>query len=137
MPQQNDRTLSIRLGEIMTQPTKRSDIRLKRAYTRPSPDDGIRVLVDRLWPRGLRKSDVAIDRWLKDIAPSTDLRRWFGHDPSRWDEFCRRYKAELSHHAEILNELRALAQTGRLTLVFASRDEIHNEAIVLRDLLTR
>ncbi len=121
----------------MSRPTSQSDVRLKRAYAPPSPEDGFRVLVDRLWPRGLRKSDAAIDRWMKDIAPTTDLRRWFGHDPSRWDEFCRRYKAELSHHAEILKELQALAQTGRLTLVFAARDELHNEAIVLRDLLTR
>jgi uncharacterized protein YeaO (DUF488 family) len=120
----------------MTQPTKQSDVRLKRAYTPPSSDDGVRVLVDRLWPRGLRKSEAAIDHWLKDVAPSTDLRRWFGHNPSRWDEFCRRYKTELSHHTEALNELRALAQTDRLTLVFAARDELHNEAIVLHDLLT-
>ncbi len=120
----------------MTRPTKQSDVRLTRAYTPPSPDDGVRVLVDRLWPRGLPKSEAAIDHWLRDVAPSTDLRRWFGHDPSRWDEFCRRYKAELSHHPDALNELRALAQIGRLTLVFAARDELHNEAIVLRDLLT-
>ena len=71
------------------------DIRLKRVYLTPSSDDGVRVLVDRLWPRGVLKSDAAIDRWLKELGPSTELRRWFGHDPNRWDEFCRRYKAEL------------------------------------------
>jgi uncharacterized protein YeaO (DUF488 family) len=93
--------------------------------------------VDRLWPRGLRKSDAAIDRWLKDVAPSTELRRWFGHDPARWDEFRRRYRAELSHEADLLNELRAMAQKGPLTLVYAARDELHNEAVVLRDVLTQ
>src|SRR5271156_3353901 len=113
------------------------DVRLKRAYLPPSSEDGARVLVDRLWPRGLRKSDAGIDRWLKEAAPSTELRRWFGHDPSRWDEFRCRYKAELSRNAEILNGLRAIAQKGRLTLVYAARDELHNEAVVLRDVLTK
>jgi uncharacterized protein YeaO (DUF488 family) len=111
------------------------DVRLKRAYLPPSPEDGVRVLVDRLWPRGVRKADAAIDRWLKEIAPSTDLRRWFGHDPRRWDEFRRRYRAELSRNADLLNELRALVRKGRLTLVYAARDEDHNEAVVLRDVL--
>ena len=77
------------------------DVRLKRAYLPPSPDDGVRVLVDRLWPRGVRKSDAAIDRWLKEVAPSTELRRWFGHDPSRWEEFGRRYRVELSRDAAL------------------------------------
>jgi uncharacterized protein YeaO (DUF488 family) len=94
-------------------------------------------LVDRLWPRGLRKSDAGIDRWLKEAAPSTELRRWFGHDPRRWDEFRRRYKTELSGNAESLNELRAIAQRGRLTLFYAARDELHNEAVVLRDVLSQ
>src|SRR5580704_4886819 len=92
------------------------DVRLKRAYSPPSPEDGVRVLVDRLWPRGVRKADAAIDRWAKEVAPSTKLRRWFGHDPSRWEEFRRRYKAELSHNAVLMNELRAIAQKGDLTL---------------------
>jgi uncharacterized protein YeaO (DUF488 family) len=112
------------------------DIRLKRAYDPPSPEDGVRVLVDRLWPRGLRKNDAAIDRWLKDIAPSTELRRWFGHDPSRWDEFQHRYRHELSAHAELLDELRELARTGVVTLVYGAKDERHNDAVVLRDVLT-
>jgi uncharacterized protein YeaO (DUF488 family) len=113
------------------------DIRLKRAYDPPAPEDGVRVLVDRLWPRGLRKTDAAIDRWLKDIAPSTELRRWFGHDPDRWDEFRRRYRHELSAHAELLDELRALARAGTVTLVYAAKDERHNDAVVLREVLTR
>jgi len=112
------------------------DIRLKRAYEPPAPEDGRRILVDRLWPRGLRKANAAIDCWLKDIAPSTELRRWFGHDPARWEEFRRRYRAELSAHPDPLNELRAIALEGRLTLVYSARDELHNDAVVLRDVLT-
>jgi uncharacterized protein YeaO (DUF488 family) len=121
----------------MSAARKHSHVQLKRAYTPSSAEDGVRVLVDRLWPRGLRKSEAAIDRWLKDVAPSTELRRWFGHDPSRWDEFQRRYKAELAHKPELLDELRAIARDKTLTLVFAAGDELHNEAVVLRDLLTR
>jgi uncharacterized protein YeaO (DUF488 family) len=112
------------------------DIRLKRAYERPSSDDGIRVLVDRLWPRGMRKEDAAIDHWLKELAPSTELRRWFAHDPERWEEFRRRYRDELSAHAERLEELRATARERRLTLVYSARDERHNDAVVLRDVLS-
>jgi uncharacterized protein YeaO (DUF488 family) len=119
----------------MAQAAAKLDVRLKRAYLPQSPEDGIRVLVDRLWPRGVRKTDAAIDRWLKEIAPSTELRRWFGHDPSRWEEFRRRYRAELSQNAAVLNELRAVARKRRLTLVYAARDEVHNEAVVLRDVL--
>jgi uncharacterized protein YeaO (DUF488 family) len=111
------------------------DIRLKRAYEPASANDGTRVLVDRLWPRGVRKADAAIDRWLKDIAPSTELRKWFRHDPDRWSEFQRRYRAELSHHAELLNELHSRAQDGPITLIYAASDGAHNEAIVLRDVL--
>ena len=110
-------------------------VRVKRAYLPPGPDDGSRVLVDRLWPRGLSKSEAAIDRWMKDLAPSTELRQWFGHDPSRWDEFRRKYKAELSAKSDLLEELRALARSGPLTLVFGARDERHNQAVALRDIL--
>ena len=120
----------------MAHTTRTHDVHLKRAYEPPSPEDGQRILVDRLWPRGVRKADAAIDRWLKDVAPSTELRRWFGHDPSRWDEFRRRYRAELAHNGELVNELREAARKGPLTLVYAARDEEHNEAVVLRDLLT-
>jgi uncharacterized protein YeaO (DUF488 family) len=111
------------------------DVRLKRAYLPPSSEDGVRVLVDRRWPRGVRKADAAIDRWAKEVAPSTELRRWFGHDPSRWEEFRRRYKAELKHNTALVNELRAIAQRERLTLVYAARDELHNDAVLLRDVL--
>jgi uncharacterized protein YeaO (DUF488 family) len=112
------------------------DIRLKRACEPPSPEDGLRILVDRLWPRGLRKADAAIDRWLKDIAPSTELRHWFGHEPTRWEEFRRRYRSELSAHTDLLSELRAIAREGPLTLVYSARDERYNDAVVLRDMLT-
>ena len=118
-------------------PPSEPDVRLKRAYEPPSAGDGTRVLVDRLWPRGVSKTDVAIDLWLKDVAPSTELRRWFGHDPERWDEFRRRYQTELADKAEPLKELQAYARKGTLTLIYAARDEAHNEAVVLRDLLVR
>jgi uncharacterized protein YeaO (DUF488 family) len=112
-----------------------SNIRLKRAYDRSSPEDGLRVLVDRLWPRGLGKSEAAIDRWLKEVAPSGELRRWFGHDPRKWDEFRRKYQAELSGRGELLRELRQAAREGPLTLVYSARDREHNQAVVLRDVL--
>jgi uncharacterized protein YeaO (DUF488 family) len=121
----------------MTDATQKPDVRLKRAYERPSAGDGTRVLVDRLWPRGVRKADIAIDRWLREVAPSTELRRWFGHDPGRWNEFSRRYEVELSHNAEALKELRECVRKGTVTLVYAARDQEHNEAIVLRNVLTR
>jgi uncharacterized protein YeaO (DUF488 family) len=111
------------------------NIRLKRAYEPPSPDDGMRVLVDRLWPRGLGKSEAAIDRWLKEVAPSSELRRWFGHDPRKWDEFRRKYRVELSGGGDLLRELRQAAQEGPLTLVYSARDQEHNQAVVLRDVL--
>ena len=119
----------------MAQKAAKLDIQIKRAYLPPSTEDGVRVLVDRLWPRGLRKSEAAIDRWLKEVAPSTELRRWFGHDPGRWQEFRRRYQAELSSNTALLSELRAMAKKERLTLVYAARDELHNEAVMLRDVL--
>ena len=112
------------------------DVQLKRAYDPPSPEDGTRILVDRLWPRGVRKADADIDMWMKDVAPSTQLRRWFGHDPARWDEFQRRYKAELASNAPLLKELRGMAREKRLTLVYSAHDELHNQAVVLRDVLT-
>lgn len=112
-----------------------ANIRLKRAYDRPVAGDGKRVLIDRLWPRGVKKADAAIDDWMKELAPSTALRKWFGHDPSRWNEFRRRYLKELQQHSEELDRLRTLAQQGPITLVFSARDEAHNDAVVLRDLL--
>lgn len=107
---------------------------LKRAYAPPSATDGKRVLVERLWPRGMTKEAAAIDLWLKEVAPSTELRKWFGHEPAKWEEFQRRYRAELKD-SPALAELRALAGRGRLTLVYASREERHNSASVLKRIL--
>jgi uncharacterized protein YeaO (DUF488 family) len=112
-----------------------ANIKLKRAYDSALSGDGTRILIDRLWPRGVRKADAAIDLWAKDIAPSTALRKWFGHDPARWHEFRRRYSDEIHRHQDRLDELRALAQKGRITLVFAAHDEAHNDAVVLRETL--
>ena len=112
-----------------------ANIRLKRAYDAPSRSDGTRILIDRLWPRGVKKATAAIDMWVKDIAPSTALRKWFGHDPARWQQFRRRYLDEIHRQRDRLDELRALAERGRITLVFAAHDEAHNDAIVLRDIL--
>ena len=111
------------------------NVRLKRAYRPAAADDGVRILVDRLWPRGLKKSDAAIDRWIKDIAPSTALRKWFAHDPARWLEFRRRYAAEVRGRPDQLAELRAIVRKGPVTLVFAARDEVRNDAVVLRSVL--
>jgi len=110
-------------------------IKLKRAYLPAAAGDGTRILVDRLWPRGVRKSDAAIDLWAKDTAPSTALRKWFDHDPARWPEFCRRYAAELRRNPEELAALRTRARREPVTLVFAARDELHNDAVVLRAVL--
>lgn len=110
-------------------------VKLKRAYDRPTAGDGTRVLIDRLWPRGVTKADAAIDYWFKELAPSTALRKWFGHDPARWQEFRRRYTAEVHEHSEMLNQLRSMARQGTITLVFSAHDELHNDAVVLRDLL--
>src|SRR4029079_60645 len=111
------------------------NVRLKRAYEPPAADDGIRILVDRLWPRGLSKQRAAIDQWMKDISPSTELRKWFGHDTSRWDEFRRRYAKELRQHHELLDQLRSLAREGPITLVYSARDEAHNDAVELRQVI--
>lgn len=110
---------------------------LKRAYEKPSAADGMRVLVERLWPRGLSKDRARIDLWLKDIAPSTELRKWFGHDPARWDEFQRRYAAELRHKTDLVGLLKKNTRTGKVTLVYAARDEEHNGALVLKRYITR
>jgi uncharacterized protein YeaO (DUF488 family) len=110
-------------------------IRLKRAYGPAMPSDGLRVLVDRLWPHGLKKSDAAIDQWVKSLAPSTALRQWFGHDAARWPQFQDRYASELRGHRPELAALRAEARRRTVTLVFAARDERHNNAVVLRNVL--
>ena len=110
-------------------------VKLKRAYEPPAPEDGTRILIDRLWPRGLSKKDAALDLWMKEIAPTTELRKWFAHDPARWEEFRRRYADELHENGELLKELRTLARQGPVTLVYSAHDEAHNDAIVLRDVL--
>jgi uncharacterized protein YeaO (DUF488 family) len=110
-------------------------IRLKRVYEAAEPHDGFRVLVDRLWPRGVRKDEAAVDLWLKDVAPSDELRRWFGHDPSRWKEFCRRYRAELRRQPDALAQLRDKASVGTTTLLYAARDAEHNNAMALKNIL--
>jgi uncharacterized protein YeaO (DUF488 family) len=113
-------------------------VALKRVYDEPAPDDGARVLVERLWPRGLSKERAQIDLWLKEIAPSHELRIWFGHDPEKFVEFRRRYEAELAKPPgqDALTKLRELAELGAVTLVFAARDVEHSNAAVLRDLLS-
>jgi len=120
----------------MPSQTASGQIKLKRAYEQPDPGDGRRILVDRLWPRGVKKADAAIDFWLRDIAPSAELRRWFGHRPERWPEFRRRYLAELQERPELIEEIRKAARGGPVTLVYAARDEAHNDAVVLKELLT-
>jgi uncharacterized protein YeaO (DUF488 family) len=112
-------------------------IHLKRVYEPANSEDGVRILVDRLWPRGLSKEKASVDHWMKDIAPSAELREWFGHDPDRWQEFRRRYSEELLTHAELLDHIRDLAGKQTVTLVFGAHDEEHNDAIVLRDALTK
>jgi len=111
------------------------DVRIKRAYEPAADDDGQRVLIDRLWPRGVSKDKAKLDEWLKDVAPSADLRKWFNHEPERWPEFQRRYLREL-HANPALATLRAIAAKGRLTLVYGAKDEAHNDAVVLAALLT-
>ncbi|MDN6042282.1 MAG: DUF488 domain-containing protein [Acetobacter sp.] len=110
-------------------------MRVRRVYDPALPDDGARVLVDRLWPRGVSKERAHLTLWLKDVAPSTALRQWFGHDPALWDDFQQRYRAELAQNPDALNQLVSLAQQGPLTLLFGAKDTTHNEAIVLADIL--
>ncbi len=111
-------------------------VALRRAYEAPAKSDGKRVLVDRLWPRGLTREKAAIDLWLKEVAPSNELRKWFGHDPEKWPEFGKRYRAELKG-SPALNELRELSRQGDITLLYAARDRLHNEALVLKQILDR
>ncbi len=107
-------------------------IKTKRAYRLAAADDGFRVLVERLWPRGLSKQEVAVDLWLKEVTPTPELRKWFGHDPLKWEKFCRKYWAELERKGEEVGILRAKAREGDLTLVYGSRDEEHNAAVALK-----
>jgi uncharacterized protein YeaO (DUF488 family) len=111
------------------------DLRLKRVYDPPEKEDGARVLVDRLWPRGLRKEKAALALWLKDVAPSAELRQWFGHDPVRFAEFSRRYRLELEANEAVLGRIDDLLKRGRVTLVYGAHDTVHNQAQVLLDYL--
>ncbi|HJV35985.1 DUF488 domain-containing protein [Geomonas sp.] len=112
-------------------------IKIKRVYEEPALQDGVRLLVDRLWPRGLSKERARVERWLKEIAPSDELRHWFGHDPEKWQEFRLRYREELTAQRELIDELRKLAAHETVTLVFAAHDEEHNNAVVLKELLEK
>jgi len=115
------------------------NVRLKRAYEPPAPDDGRRVLVDRVWPRGRTKADLKLDDWARDLGPSTQLRKWFGHDPARWPEFQTRYHRELAEptKAQTLDDLAVAARAGTVTLVYGARDREHNQAQVIADELER
>jgi uncharacterized protein YeaO (DUF488 family) len=110
-------------------------VQIKRIYDAPARSDGLRVLVDRVWPRGITKEAAALDFWIKEIAPSTELRKWFNHDPQRWTDFRLRYRRELRKHAKELQELKAQAAKRRVTLLFGARDTEHNQAVVLREAL--
>jgi uncharacterized protein YeaO (DUF488 family) len=113
------------------------DVRIKRIYDEPERSDGFRVLVDRVWPRGVTKRAAAVDVWLRELAPSTGLRKWFGHDPRRWSQFRRRYRMELREHALQLNALRWLAARQRVTLVYSAKDSQMNQAVVLHEVIQR
>jgi uncharacterized protein YeaO (DUF488 family) len=112
-------------------------VRLKRAYEAAEPSDGYRVLIDRIWPRGVSKEQAHLDEWARELAPSSELRRWFGHDPAKFEEFRGRYRDELAAQGEKLRELRARARKGALTLIYSARDTEHNDAVVLAELLRR
>lgn len=116
-----------------------SNIRLQRAYEDPQPDDGHRVLVDRVWPRGRTKAELRLDAWARDLGPTSGLRKWFGHDPARWTEFQTRYRAELAkpERAQALDALAAIARGSRVTIVYGSRDREHNQAQVIADEIAR
>jgi uncharacterized protein YeaO (DUF488 family) len=119
--------LMVRVGTLAVQ--------IKRAYDPPAPGDGGRVLVDRVWPRGVTKDAIKIDAWLRDLGPSSEIRKWFGHDPARWEEFRRRYLRELQGKKPLLRELVRHARRGKLTLVYGARDTLHNQAVVIKEFL--
>jgi uncharacterized protein YeaO (DUF488 family) len=112
-------------------------IRIRRVYDPAGDDEGASFLVERLWPRGVKKTDLQYDGWLKDAAPSSELRQWFAHDPAKWPEFRRRYHAELSKRAEACEPIRKAARRGNVTLLYSARDEEHNSAVALREFLTK
>jgi uncharacterized protein YeaO (DUF488 family) len=113
------------------------NIKIKRVYEQPHRKDGERILVDRLWPRGLTKEKAGVDLWLKEIAPSTELRKWFDHDPEKWQRFRRRYETEIRHKDDLIKVLRQKAREGTITLIYGARDEKHNEALVLKQFLEK
>jgi uncharacterized protein YeaO (DUF488 family) len=113
------------------------ELRIKRVYEEPEANDGRRILVDRLWPRGLTKEKAKVDLWLKDIAPSTELRKWFRHDPEKWRNFRERYQTELKHHVDQLRLINSEIEEGTVTLVYGARDQAHNEAVVLKQFLEK
>ena len=112
-------------------------VQIKRIYDAPDQSDGVRVLVDRLWPRGVTKKAAALDFWMKELAPSTELRKWFSHDPARWEGFRQRYRRELRKHGAQLEALKAQAAKRRVTLLYGARDTVHNEAVVLQEALSK
>jgi uncharacterized protein YeaO (DUF488 family) len=114
---------------------KKAKIRLKRAYEAPGDDDGTRILVERLWPRGVSKDEAGIDLWLKEVAPSAQLRKWYGHELAKWEEFRRRYRAELDQNSDALDDLKQKIRSGPVTFVYAAKDEEHNSARVLKEYL--
>lgn len=112
-------------------------IKIKRVYEKPEKEDGCRILVDRLWPRGLTKEKASVDLWLKEIAPSTELRKWFEHDPDKWNGFRKQYHEELKKNKEQVSLLKEQMEKGMVTLVYGAKDEVHNEALVLKDFFSR
>lgn len=129
------RQFSVYASKVMGD-SQMANIRIKRAYEEPDREDGTRILVDRLWPRGLTKEKARVDLWLKDVAPSTELRKWFAHDPGKWAEFQSRYQEELKKNKEQVSLLRKEAAKGTVTLVYGAKDQQHNEAVILQRLLT-
>jgi uncharacterized protein YeaO (DUF488 family) len=137
IPQSQPRLWNIDNADIAARAEGGKLIRLKRAYERPSPEDGKRILVERLWPRGMKKEALPLDDWLKEVAPSPALRRWFSHDPNKWAEFRRRYFAELDQNSGVCENLRSAARKGRICLIYSSHDTEHNAAVALKDYLER
>lgn len=115
----------------------KNTISIKRVYDQPENTDGFRILIDRLWPRGLSKEKAKVDLWLKEIAPSTELRKWFNHDPEKWKEFAKRYKAEIKKNIEALTLLKSKIKEGKVTLVYGAKEERYNDAVVLQKILTK
>ena len=119
----------------MNQTIPSENVKLKRAYEEPSSDDGVRILIDRLWPRGISKKGAALDLWMKEIAPSDELRKWFHHEPDRWSEFQQRYRSEVDANQPLLDQLRSMARKGPITLVYSARNEEQNNATALKDFI--